>query len=87
MKRRLLPIPVAALVTLVAAATAQAAYYVPRPHTPCRTHYVRKTVHVPKRSHGHVVRSHGKVVWVRQVRCVYVAPKPTATTAPTAPTL
>lgn len=88
MTRRILIL--ASLLTFAFAVTASARYYV-KHHARCRTHFVRRVVHVRKRHHGRLVRRHHRVVWVRQVRCVYVAPKHRAEPKPTvtqpAPTL
>jgi hypothetical protein len=42
----------------------------------CRAGYVRRTVHVPKRKHGRIIRVRGKVVYIRVRRCVKVKPHP-----------
>ena len=56
----------------------------------CRAGYVRRTVRVPKRKHGRIVRNHGKVVYRRVQQCVKVTkpkspPKPTSPLQPTTP--
>ena len=47
-----------------------------QPVKKCRAGYVRRTVHVPKRKHGRIVRVHGKIVYIRVRRCVKVKPHP-----------
>jgi Calcineurin-like phosphoesterase len=54
----------------------------------CRAGYVRRTVRIPVRKHGRIVRKHGKIVYTRVQRCVKVTkpkPKPKPTTTPTPP--
>jgi hypothetical protein len=72
---------VAAIAIIVAAltvaATAQAKYYVPKKGHVCKTHYKSETIKIRERKHGKLVRRHHKVVMIKQVRCVYVAPKKT----------
>lgn len=80
MKTRLTLIILA--VCLLGAATAQARYYVPKHGAACKTHYVRHVVKIRERRHGKLVRRHHKIVYVRQVRCVYVQPKPTPKPVP-----
>lgn len=36
----------------------------------CRAGYVRRSVQVPERKHGRIVRHHGKIVYMRVQRCV-----------------
>ncbi len=44
----------------------------------CRRGYVRKTVRIPERKHGRIVRKHGAIVYERVQECVKVKkPKPT----------
>ncbi|MGZ4331513.1 MAG: metallophosphoesterase family protein [Solirubrobacteraceae bacterium] len=47
-----------------------------QPVKKCRAGYVRRTVHVPKRKHGRIVRVRGKIVYIRVRRCVKVKPHP-----------
>ncbi len=58
-----------------------------KPHpVKCRAGYVRRTVRVPKRKHGRIVRFHGKIVYVRVQQCVKKPkPKPKPPVAPTPP--
>jgi calcineurin-like phosphoesterase family protein len=57
-----------------------------KPHpAKCRAGYVHRTVRVPKRKHGHIVRVHGKIVYVRVKQCVKVR-RPGPTSKPTPPT-
>lgn len=73
MKKLLL---IAGLALLAFAGTAQARYYLPKKGYACKAGFVRKVVHVRRHRDGKLVR-------VRQVRCVS---KPKATTAvPTTP--
>lgn len=72
-------------VLLAFAATASASYYVPKAGQACRSGYRREVVRVRERRHGKLVRRDGRVVWVRQARCVLIPPKVAAPTAPTAP--
>jgi hypothetical protein len=48
-----------------------------RVNVKCRPGYVRRTVWVPRRSHGRIVRTFGMIVYTRVQRCVKVTkPKP-----------
>ncbi len=47
----------------------------------CRAGYVRRTIRVPERRHGRIVRSYGLVVYTRVQRCVKVK-KPKAPSSP-----
>ena len=87
---------------LAALACAALVYAVPSQakaqHRPvrCKAGYVRRVVRVPKRRHGHVVRSHGKIVYAHVQRCVKekkhkskpppAKPVPVPTPVPTVPT-
>src|SRR5207237_1296600 len=42
----------------------------------CGPGYVRRSVRVPERIHGRIVRHNGKIVYTRLQRCVKVKPKP-----------
>ena len=85
MRTRLL---VAAFAILGAfAASARASYYVPKVGQACRTNYRREVVRIRERHHGHLVRRHGRLVYVRQARCVYVEPVPPVTSPTPVPTL
>ncbi len=84
--RRRLTAGLAVLALLALAGTATARYYLPKPHHACKAGYVKRTVkmmeHHTVHEHGHVyhwlVRHHGRVVWIKQARCVYVGPTATA---------
>jgi Calcineurin-like phosphoesterase len=64
---------------------APAAAKAKRHETKCRAGYVRRVVRIPKRRHGHPVRSHGKIVYERVRRCVK-ASKPKRRPTPVPPT-
>lgn len=85
MKTRLTLILSFALLALPAAASAHQRYYVPKHHQACKASFKREVVKIRERRHGKLVRRHHKVVIVRQVRCVYVAPKKTTKPTTTLP--
>jgi len=43
----------------------------------CRPGYVRRSIRVPVRRHGRIVRHHGKIVYMRAPRCVKVSKRKT----------
>jgi hypothetical protein len=47
----------------------------------CGRGYVRRSIRVPERKHGRIVRRHGKIVYTRVQRCVRIV-KPTSTSFP-----
>ena len=53
----------------------------------CRAGYVRRTVWVPERRHGRIVRTYGLIVYTRVQRCVKVKKPGPGTTPTTWPTL
>ena len=53
----------------------------------CRAGYSRRTVSIPKRVHGRIVRRHGRIVYVKVQRCVKTPKrKPTSPASPPAGT-
>ena len=87
---------VLSLLAVAHAATAST-FYVPKAHQACKPSYHRETVKVRELrrvvKHGKVswvtVRRHGKIVYVKQTRCVLIPPKtpaPTVTAPAPAPT-
>lgn len=48
----------------------------------CRPGYARRSVRVPERKHGRLVRRHHKIVYTRVQRCVKVPKRKTPTTTP-----
>ena len=81
MRRSVLAVAVLATLVLSASASAKpVARYFPKSHASCHAHYVRKTIRVRERRHGHKIR-------VRRVECVRIAskPKPKPVLRPTQP--
>jgi hypothetical protein len=53
----------------------------------CRAGHTRRTVSIPRRDHGRIVRRHGRIVYIKVQRCVTTAkPKPSSPVAPPAGT-
>jgi hypothetical protein len=51
----------------------------------CKTSYTRRTVRIPKRVHGRIVRRHGRIIYIRVQRCVKTPkPKPSSPGSPPA---
>ena len=48
----------------------------------CGPGYVRRSVRVPERKHGRLVRRHRKIVYTRVQRCVKVVKRKAPTTTP-----
>lgn len=67
MRRAVLIAVVVVLAISVSAVGASVRQYQPKPHTPCRTHYVKRLETVKEHKHG-------KFVKVKETFCVYVAP-------------
>jgi hypothetical protein len=77
-----------ALVLWAGLAFAMGAQAKPR-HQPlkCRAGHTRRTVSIPRRLHGRIVRRHGRIVYIKVQRCVTTPkPKPSSPVAPPAGT-